>query len=42
MESKWITKYSLLKVFWFMKIKGNSEIKHTSQIIVNTGYIYKV
>jgi len=31
-ESKQITNYSLLKVFWLRKIK-DSEIKHTAQII---------
>lgn len=40
-ESKQITNYFLLKVFWFRKIKGNSEVKHTSQRIVNTSYVYK-
>ena len=40
-ESKQITNYSLLEVFWFRKIKGNSDIKHTSQIIVNISYAYR-
>lgn len=40
-ESKQITNYSLLEVFWFRKIKGNSEIKHTLQIIVNISYAYR-
>lgn len=38
-ESKWITNYSLLKVFWLKKIKEDSEIKHTAQIILNSSYV---
>lgn len=40
-ESKQITNYSLLKVFWLKKIKEDSEIKHTAQIILNSGCVYK-
>lgn len=39
-ESNQIT-HSLIKVFWFRKIKVDSEIKHTSQIILNISYVYK-
>lgn len=40
-ESKQITNYSLLKVFWLRKIKEDSEVKHTAQIILNISYVSK-
>lgn len=40
-ESKHIAKYSLLKVFQLQKIKEDSEINHTTQILLNIDYVYK-
>lgn len=40
-ELKQTPNYSLLKVFWFKEIKDDSEIKHTSQIILNVSCVYK-